>query len=106
MRKKWPGRDGVFAETLRHADASPLVVKLIQDIWRAGRIPVEWTRNELVHVPKGDNKWWRGIALSVTSKVLTYILLKRAHGTPLLHNQYGFRMERSTVQAIRCLKDG
>ena len=100
-----PGPDGVTPRDIRDERILPLIVALIQEIWRSKQIPALWLKSYLVGIPKAHDTVTRGIALTSTClKVLTGIIRRRGAGTSLLSCQYGFRSHKGTAQATVLLK--
>ena len=100
------GPDGIKTRDLLHPQIFPILVRLIQEIWKSGKIPQHWLKNYLVGIPKPHDTVTRGIALTATClKVLTAIIRRRAAGFELLSCQWGFRSHRGTAQATTLLRE-
>lgn len=111
-RKKAPGEDGVLVEFLR--EGWPVLSRVLTDTYsaclRSGYFPDAWKTGVVRALLKGgdrdptDPKSYRPICLlSVLGKVLERLLAGRL--SPQLEQstapeQYGFRPDRSTVEAI------
>ena len=100
------GPDGIRTRDLSHPAILPILVRLIQEIWRSGKIPSHWLKSYLIGIPKAHDTVTRGIALTATClKVLTSIIRRRAAGFALLSCQWGFRTHRGTAQATTLLRE-
>ena len=110
-----PGADGITGEMLKAASdaVAPRLHALFQRVWEAERVPVEWKEGIILsfYKNKGDRRCtsnYRPITLlSVPSKVLTTLVLKRIQ--PLLlakrrPQQAGFTPTRSTTDCILTLR--
>ena len=111
---KAPGPDNIPPEALK-ADpdtTAKVMIDLLQSIWETEDIPEEWKKGLIVKLPKkgdlSDVQNWRGIQLlSLPSKVLTRIILKRimtAIDKSLREEQAGFRAGRSCTDQIATLR--
>lgn len=114
--KDWkaPGIDMIDSNILKcDIDLSAKeLYPLIKDIWEHEILPEEWTTGVLIKLPKKgklsncDN--WRGIMLlTIASKILTYIILRRLE--PIVEStirteQSGFRAQRSCTDNINSLR--
>ena len=81
---KTAGHDNLNAELFK-ADpelAATILQPLFAAVWEGGQVPADWTKEVIIRIPKkgalSDCKNWRGITLlSVPSKILTKIIIKR-----------------------------
>ena len=109
-----PGLDGITGEMLQSASDSivPRLHQLCKRVWEEERVPPEWKEGVILplYKSKGDRRntsSYRPITLlSVPSKVVTAIILKRIH--PLIlekrrPQQAGFTPNRSTTDCILTL---
>jgi len=105
MVVKVPAPDGVTPRDIWDDRILPMIIALIQEVWRSKKIPEMWLKSYLVGIPKAHDTATRGIALTSTClKVLTGIIRGRGAGTSLLSCQYGFRSHKGTAQATVLLK--
>ena len=101
-----PGPDGIRPRDLKDPRLFPIVVRIIQEVWRSGKIPRHWLKSYLIGIPKQNDTITRGIALTPSLlKVLTAIIRRRAAGSSLLSSQWGFRSHRGTAQATVLLRE-
>uniref|UniRef100_A0A1W7RAL1 Endonuclease-reverse transcriptase n=1 Tax=Hadrurus spadix TaxID=141984 RepID=A0A1W7RAL1_9SCOR len=108
--KKTPGTNGITAELLKPMgdQAQKYLLDLINDIYRTGEIPKDFTRSIMITIPKVNNakecKNFRTISLiSHTSKILLHIILQRISNQiqeNVSEDQLGFRPQRGTREAI------
>ena len=106
--KKAPGIDDISNELLKYGgnQLTSELTKMIKIIFQQTRIPQEWKTSVTIPVYKRGNRNdpsnYRGITLLCTNlKLLTKILLNKLK--PLIktnEEQYGFRRNRSTVDAL------
>lgn len=114
-KKKACGPDKIYNEQLR--SASPMMLEAWADLFNEcmlqGTIPDRWrcARIKMLYKGKGDASdmnAYRGIAMECTLyKVMMTLVTRRLtkivdHLFP--EEQFGFRKQRSTVQAIECLQ--
>lgn len=88
--------------------------KLLNKIWEAKRIPIEWNKTNGLLVKlskKGDLSWcenWRGISLlPIASKIFCRVILnimKDAVDKVLRNEQAGFRSSRNSTDQIATLR--
>jgi hypothetical protein len=110
------GPDQIYNEHLK--DTSPTLkgvwTNLFNECLKQGKIPAAWRLATLKVLHKGKGKVsdphaYSGIAPECTAvKLLSSILTKRLYmmtENALLDEQFGFRRERSTLQAANCLKE-
>ena len=112
---KAPGIDNLNAELFK---ANPIITAnilqpLFCDIWRQSKNPTEWNKGKIIKIPKkGDlsncNNW-RGITLlSIPSKILAKIIIKRisnAIDSKLRNEQAGFRKGKGCIDQIFILRN-
>ena len=113
-KRKAPGLDGVVAKLIQHASSVCVLFlhKLCLEIWKTGRWPKAWKRQEIVMLPKAGSAKecsnYRTIALmSHASKILLTIILNRMKKkieAELPDEQDGFRAVRSTVNMLCVLQ--
>ena len=112
---KAPGQDSLNAE-LFQADpelAAQVLQPLFTAIWDEKQLPEDWTEGVIVKIPKkgalGNCNNWRGITLlSVPSKILAKIIIKRieeAVDQQLRKEQAGFRPGRGCTDQIFTLRN-
>lgn len=123
-RRKAPGSDGVFGVILRDvfAVAPQWSISILNECLKIGYFPVKWKRAKVVLLRKNRDSSevcpsaFRPLCLlNEISKLLERIICTRAarrFSTRLLFElgdvhtrQYGFRINRSTCDALRQLKD-
>ena len=109
---KAPGESGILPEMVKAAcrndEFLSLLLDLVHNIWREGRVPGEWANALLIPIPKkGDLRKcdnWRGIApLDVVGKVVAWILQARLQELAedvISESQCGFRRECSCTDMI------
>ena len=75
-------------------------------------MPADWTKGVIIRIPKkgalSDCNDWRGISLSVPSKILAKIMMKRisnAVDSGMSEEQAGFRKERGFTDQIFTLRN-
>ena len=113
-KRKAPGLDGIVAELIQHASSvcGLFLHQLFLEIWKTGRLPKAWKRQEIVVLHKaGSGKEcsnYRTIVLmSHASKILLTIILNRMKEkieAELPDEQAGFRAGRSTVDMLYVLQ--
>jgi len=112
---KSPGQDNLDAELFK-ADpelSADILQPLFSAIWEEEAIPEEWTKGIIIKIPKkgalNDCNNWRGITLlSVPSKILAKIIIKRISESidvKLREEQAGFRKERGCSDQIFALRN-
>ena len=112
---KSPGQDNLDAELFK-ADpelSADILQPLFTTIWEEEVIPEDWTKGIIIKIPKkgalNDCNNWRGITLlSVPSKILAKIIIKRiskAIEEKLREEQAGFRRERGCTDQIFALRN-
>ncbi|KAJ4444760.1 hypothetical protein ANN_06557 [Periplaneta americana] len=114
--KKASGPDNIFNEHLK--SAAPMLIKAWKNLFNEcllrGSIPERWRTSRIKTLYKGkcnasDPHAYRGIALECTLlKILTKVVAERItalvdHHIPA--EQFGFRKNRSTIQAVECLQE-
>lgn len=112
-RKKAPGIDGVPAEIIKlcHRHRPGLINDVISTCLKEGTFPTNWKTSKLILIPKPkkhDNEptKYRPISLiNATAKVLEHVINNRIiryldETGGLNDRQYGFRKNRSTINAI------
>lgn len=116
-RDKAPGEDGITARILRVAYPviAEIVTALFNECWRKARFPSGWKKAVVVPLlkncdkDKSDPKSYRPISLlPVLSKALEYLIclrLREKIGPSMSENQYGFRANRSTTDAILRMRE-
>ena len=109
------GPDMIYNEHLKSA-ALVLVTtwtEIFNECLRQGRIPERWRMSKIKPIYKGkgnasDPNSYRGVALECTLlKVFTKLLTRRITNLVDSHipeEQFGFRRNRSTIQAVDCLQ--
>ena len=112
---KAPGQDNLNAELFK-ADpelAAQILQPLLTAIWEEKQIPEDWTEGVIVKIPKkgtlSNCNNWRGITLlSIPSKILAKIIIKRiseAVDQRLRKEQAGFRKGRRCTDQIFTLRN-
>lgn len=110
-----PGIDNLNAEYFK-ADpmfAAKLLQPLFTKIWKEKKTPDEWNKGVIVKIPKKGNlrdcNNWRGVTLlSIPSKILAKIIIKRisnASDEYIRKEQAGFRKGRSCADQIFTLRN-
>ena len=109
-RNKAAGPDGLSPAFFKEGGQALLheLTTLLQCIWETEKIPLDWCKSVVVPIfKKGDRNSCenhRGISLvSVASKLLTGLLLRRLTGTrekQVRENQAGFRPGRGCIDHI------
>ena len=110
---KAPGCDNIPPEAWK--EGGMVLVKVLHaflnKMWNEEDIPQDWKVGLLVKLPKKGNlclcKNWRGMLLTVASKVLCKIILQRmkdALDGRLRDEQAGFRKETSCCDQIATLR--
>uniref|UniRef100_A0A8D8U352 Craniofacial development protein 2 n=1 Tax=Cacopsylla melanoneura TaxID=428564 RepID=A0A8D8U352_9HEMI len=112
--KKAAGIDDVPAEVLKCIDESTKekLFKIISDCYETGEIPSDFVKSKCITIPKKGNandcSNYRTISLlSHTSKILLNIIKNRLKEKVEQHlgdDQFGFRKERGTREAILALR--
>jgi hypothetical protein len=114
---KAPGYDGITARVLRVA--LPTILEMVTDLfnesWEKTEFPRGWKRAVVVPLLKAQDKdrsnpkSYRPISLlPVLSKALEYLIclrLREQIGPRMSPNQYGYRVKRSTTDAILRVKE-
>ena len=110
---KAPGIDNIPSDVLK-ADigaSTDVLYNELNEIWDKEEIPTEWKTGMLVTIPKKGNlsecKNWRGIMLSVPSKIICRIILERIQETvdkKLRKEQADFRKDKSCTDHIATLR--
>ena len=108
--RKAPGADAISAEVLKAGgdEMTKFLLMLFNKVWREENPPLEWSKMIVTPVRKKGNKTdssnYRAISLlSIPGKVFSHILLQRIKQKSeefTKENQYGFRPNRGTVDAI------
>lgn len=111
--KKAPGADGIPSEILKecHKHKPDLILEVINTCLRTGTFPADWKTAKLILIPKpkrneNETTKFRPISLiNSTAKLMEHVINKR-----IMHHldstggisdrQYGFRRNRSTINAI------
>ena len=111
---KAAGIDAINAELLKAdlAISSKILTAYFKEVWDKEEIPTDWTRGIIIKIPKkgdpGDCNNWRGITLlSIPSKVLCKIILRRidsAINENLREEQAGFRAGKGCIDQIFSLR--
>ncbi|PNF13826.1 hypothetical protein B7P43_G12433 [Cryptotermes secundus] len=114
QNKKAAGPDGIYYEHIK--EAKDIIAKPLTGLYNrcleTGSIPQIWRKSLMKVLYKGkgdpeDPNNYRGVALENTMfKILTKILTDRLTTTVdslIPENQFGFRPQRSTIQAITAL---
>lgn len=111
---KASGGDNIPPEILKvdPSTTADILYDLLNVIWDREVTPDEWNQSLLIKVPKKGNLShcgdWRSIMLlSISSKVLTWIILeilKTALDAKLRKEQAGFRSGRSCIDQIAILR--
>ncbi|XP_062604831.1 uncharacterized protein LOC134266630, partial [Saccostrea cucullata] len=107
---KSPGHDNLDAELFK-ADpgiAATILQPLFTTVWDGEKVPDDWCKGVIVKIPKkgalSDCNNWRGITLlSVPSKILAKIIIKRmsdAVDAVLRKEQAGFRKHRGCTEQM------
>ena len=86
---------------------------LIKNIYTTGKIPDDSKKSIMVMLPKKSKptkcEEYRTLSiLTHTSKILTQIVLGRIEkkiGESLVEDQFGFRKNRNTQEAVLCLRN-
>ena len=106
------GTDGMVGEQLKYAESEKLpryIHEIVRGIWEDGKVPESWKISRLKPIFKNkgsqtDPSKYRGMMVSATSaKVLIQIVLSRAqehYEASILPSQFGFRLNKSTTDAI------
>ena len=112
---KSPGQDNLNAELFKtDPELSATILKpLFTVIWEGEQVPDDWTKGEIVKIPKkgalNDCNNWRGITLlSVPSKIMAKIIIRRmsdAVDKSLRKEQAGFRKGRGCADQIFTLRN-
>ena len=108
---KCQGTDHIYAEQLKYATSKHLLVKLLlllTTIWTTATVPVDWLKSSMscLHKkgPRSNPGNYRALSImSTVSKLLPKIILLRmrdAYESLIMENQFGFRKNRSTTDAI------
>ena len=110
---KAPGIDNIPSDVLK-ADigaSTDVLYNVLNEIWDKEEIPTEWKTGMQVTIPKKGNlsecKNWRGIMLSVPSKIICRIILERIQETvdkKLRKEQADFRKDKSCTDHIVTLR--
>ena len=116
--RKAAGYDQINYEVLKKSleKTGPLLLSLFNECWNSGEIPENWKIGLLIPIyknkgPRNDPQNYRGITLlSCIMKTYTGLIYQRLYFWAELYemlpdNQYGFRKERSTLQAVSRLKN-
>ena len=112
---KGPGQDSLNAELFK-ADpelAAQVLQPLFTAIWDEKQLPEDWMEGVIVKIPKkgalSNRNNWRGMTLlSVPSKILAKIIIKRIEGAvdqQLRKEQAGFRPGRGCTDQIFTLRN-
>ena len=111
---KAAGVDAINAELLKAdlAISTKILTAYFKEIWLKEVIPADWTKGIIIKLPKkgdpGDCNNWRGITLlSIPSKVLCKIILRRidsAISDNLREEQAGFRSGKGCIDQIFSLR--
>ena len=112
---KAPGCDNLNAELFKTDPtlAANILYPIFHDIWKETVIPTEWNKGTIIRIPKkgarSDCNNWRGITLlSIPSKILAKIIIKRisdAVDSLLRNEQAGFRPGRGCTDQIFALRN-
>ena len=108
---KCQGTDNIHAEQIKYCTSNYLVLRLLlllTLIWNTMSVPLSWLKSSIscLHKkgPKSNPGNYRAISImSTVSKLLPKIILGRLRETYeklLMENQFGFRGNRSTTDAI------
>jgi len=113
-QNKAPGIDNITAELLKCASTKikDALYHLTRDIYEKGDVPDDYCKSIIVTVPKksGENfcEQFRTLSLLThASKILTKIINRRIKGKVeqyLKNDQYGFRRQKGTREAILGLR--
>lgn len=113
--KKAYGADDIPAELLQALDEEikNTLFILINNIYITGKVPLDFKKSMMVMLPKKNNATrcdeYRTLSiLSHVSKILTSTILRRIESridANLADDQFGFRRNRGTREAILCLRN-
>ena len=108
---KCQGTDKIYAEQIKYCTSKHLIVYLLlllTTIWNNASVPIAWLTSSISCLHKKGSKSnpgnYRAISImSTVSKLLPKIILQRlrdSYEILLMENQFGFRKNRSTTDAI------
>lgn len=116
IKKSAPGPDNIHIEMFQklHESSLNLLLNIMNEVWKTGKIPYNWKECVILPIYKnGKNKLdpssYRPISLTNhISKILERMAYKRLQWiiekNTLLHSQqYGFRIQRSTLDCLTIL---
>jgi hypothetical protein len=119
MKNKAPGENGITSVIYNHAfkTVPTFITAIFNGCLKQGIFPTEWKKAKLIPIIKRGkersyevSKFRPNSLLNIGGKVLKYLMINRInyhiHTNQYINkNQYGFRPQTSTIDAVMALND-